>query len=370
MNSLRGLGTLKSFRARRESSWDRTGGNHDCVRVEAGATHALAELKGAGVIQHIWITINCEDPMIRRNAVLRMFWDGEDSPSVESPIGDFFGQGWGECYNWQSLPLAAAPMSGRALVCYFPMPFGRGARIEIENQSEQPILSLYYYVDWHEHDAMPDTEARFHAQWRREITTPSLPRENEWQLLGPEPKNPSDKDNYLILEAEGRGHFVGVNYFVECPTPIWYGEGDDMFVIDGEPWPPRLHGTGTEDYFNMSWSPREPFQHPLFGIARVNNDVGWLGRSHCYRFHIDDAIPFTKSLRFSIEHGHANVLTLDLCTVAYWYQREPHRAFSPLPPREGRQNQPPIRPQEIHAWRDAWREKMGGGRLWGNEQER
>jgi D-arabinan exo alpha-(1,3)/(1,5)-arabinofuranosidase (non-reducing end) len=364
---LEGLSTLKNFQVRRCSSWDQTGGNFDAERVEPGATHVLADIQGAGIIKHIWITIACDDPMFRRNLVLRMFWDGEEHPSVEAPIGDFFGQGWGEKYNWFSLPLAAAPMGGNALVSYFPMPFGDGARIEVVNQSDFPIGALYFYVDCEEHDSIPDTEGRFHAFWNRELTAPEGERENEWCLFGPEAKNLTDANNYLFVEAEGRGHFVGVNYFVECPTPIWYGEGDDMFVIDGEPWPPRLHGTGTEDYFNTSWCPKEIYQHPYFGIARINENIGWLGRTHCYRFHIEDPIPFTKSLRASIEHGHANMLAVDLCSVAYWYQAEPHRPLPALRPREQRQNMPEIRLHEIHAWRDAWRKAMGGGALWGHE---
>lgn len=369
MTPLQGLSTLKEFTVERFSSWERSGGNVDSRRVEAGATHTLAELGGAGIVKHIWITIACDDPMIRRRLVLRMFWDGEEHPSVEAPIGDFFGQGWGEKYLWASLPLAAGPVGGNALVCYWPMPFGRGARIEVENQSELPVGALYYYVDVERHGSMPDTEGRFHAWWNRELTVPETEHENEWQIFGPEPKTLTDKHNYLYLEAEGRGHFVGVNHFVDCPTPVWYGEGDDMFVIDGEPWPPRLHGTGTEDYFNTAWCPRtERFQHPLYGFGRLNDNIGWLGRTHCYRFHIEDPIPFKKSLRASIEHGHGNVLTLDLCSVAYWYQTEPHRPFPPLRPAAQRLNMPEIGVREIHQWRDAWRKAMGGGALWGHER--
>jgi hypothetical protein len=103
------LASLRGYQSKRISSFDKTGGNGDCIPVEAGKTAVLADIPGAGVIKHIWITISCQDPMIRRNAVLRMYWDGEAAPSVESPIGDFFGQGWGEKYNYASLPLAAAP---------------------------------------------------------------------------------------------------------------------------------------------------------------------------------------------------------------------------------------------------------------------
>jgi len=149
---------------------------------------------------------------------------------------------------------------------------------------------------------------------------------------------------------------------------MWYGEGDDMIFIDGEGWPPSLHGTGTEDYFNTSWSPNTLFSHPYYGYARVNGDLGWLGRTHVYRFHIADPIYFDKSLRFTIEHGHNNNLTLDLASVAYWYQTEPHKVFPPLPDRAARAPKPFIDVVEIHRWRDAWRKAMGNdSTLWGNE---
>ncbi|MBV9850714.1 MAG: DUF2961 domain-containing protein [Armatimonadetes bacterium] len=356
---------------KRISSFDRSGGNGDNVQIGAGETKALAEIPGAGIVKHIWITLGCPDPMIRRNAVLRMFWDGETNPSVEAPLGDFFGQGWGEKYNWASLPLAAAPVGGNALNCFFPMPFGAGARIEVENQSDQEIGAFYYYVDYEQHsNGLPADLGRFHAWWNRQRPGPQSgqgDRENEWGTLGAEPKNPSDENNHVFVHAEGQGHYVGVNYFVDCPTPLWYGEGDDMFLVDGEPWPGSLHGTGTEDYFCSSWCPKELYAHPYFGYARVNNETGWLGRTHCYRFHLEDPVHFAHSLRASIEHGHANTLTLDLATVAYWYQAEPHRPFPAFLPKEQRQPLPPIGPREIHQWRDAWRREMGGGPLWGNE---
>ena len=143
-----------------------------------------------------------------------------------------------------------------------------------------------------------------------------------------------------------------------------------MFFIDGEPWPPSLHGTGTEDYFNMSWSPKAKFSHPYYGAARVNDDFGWLGRTHVYRFHIADPVYFDRSLRFSIEHGHENNLTLDLASVAYWYQSEPHKPFPPFPSRAERAPKPFIDAVDVHRWRDAWRKSMGSDpHLWGNERK-
>ena len=369
---LSGIYELHPWKSRRVSSYDRTGNNADCIRIGAGETGVLAEISGAGIIRHIWITVASGDPMIRRNAVLRMYWDGETAPSVESPLGDFFGQGWGEKYNFTALPIAAAPQAGNALNCYLPMPFGRGARIVIENQSDKPIDSFYYYIDYDELPDAPASAGRFHAWWHRELTDPGEcdpeGRENEWAILGPFPDHPSDAGNYLFLEAEGQGHVVGVQYYVENPGPLWYGEGDDMWLIDGEPWPGSLHGTGTEDFFNSSWCPNERYIHPYFGYARVPQGLGWQGRTHSYRFLLEDPIRFARSLRGSIEHGHANLLTLDICSVAYWYQTEPHRPFPAFPPKDARQNMPEIGVREVHRWRDAWRRARGGGRLWGHEQ--
>jgi hypothetical protein len=366
---LEDLARLKNYQRKRISSYDRTGKNADYIRIEPGQLVELAKIEGAGIIKHIWITMASEDPMIRRNAVLKMYWDGEKEPSVECPIGDFFGQGWGEKYNFVSLPLAAAPLGGNALNSYFPMPFSQGAMIILENQSDKPIDAFYYYVDYEQHKSIPPDLGRFHAFWNRQLTEPGAEGENEWGVLGPQSANLDGARNYVIAEIEGKGQFVGINYYVDNPSPIWYGEGDDMFFIDGEKWPPSLHGTGTEDFFNCSWSPKEIYQHPYFGIVRVNNETGWLGRTHCYHFFLESPITFEKSLKATIEHGHNNCLCLDLVTVAYWYQKEPHKPFPALRPKEARQNMPAIGVVDIHRWREAWRQSMGGGTLWGNEKK-
>ena len=375
---LANIAQIVDAKSRRISSYDRSGGNGDAVPIEPRATRVLAEMEGAGIVKHIWITISGGDPLLRRNLVFRMFWDGQEHPSVESPIGDFFGQGWGMKYDFISLPLAAAPAGGNALVCYFPMPYGQGARIEVENQSDFRVDNFYYYIDYEEHGSIQDDMGRFHAQYRQELTKPESDfgdRENEWEVLGTFSKNASSENNYVFCEPEGKGHYVGVNYFINCPTPIWYGEGDDMFEVDGEPWPGSAHGTGTEDYFNQSWCPDTHYCHPYFGTARApgrNNDsvrFGWLGRTHVYRFHLEDPMRFSKSLRASIEHGHANCLTLELASVAYWYQTMPSRPFEALPSPEARAPRPEIGVVDVHRWRDTWRLERGGGDLWGNERK-
>lgn len=380
----------------RASSYDRRGGNGDNIQIKPGQTGVLADIKGAGVIRHIWFTFPIEEPMIRRKLVLKMYWDDEENPSVNVPVGDFFGQGWGQNYNWISLPLAASPRNGTALNCYFPMPFAKSARIEILNESDKEMGAFYYYIDYELFPSDKDLYqtygiagegndrhlAYFHAFWNRELTSPAEESggvENEWGSIGETAINPSDKSNYLFLEAEGFGHVVGVNLFIDSPTPMWYGEGDDMWLIDGEPWPGSLHGTGTEDFFNTSWCPDEVYMHPYFGYAHVPRVFGWMGRTHAYRFLLEDPIRFSKSIRGSLEHGHANVLTLDMSSVTYWYQTEPHKVMAPLQPVELRaKNMPEIGVVEVHRWRHFWREAMLKQRsekgdatdapLWGNER--
>jgi hypothetical protein len=381
---LANLAQIVDARSKRISSYDRAGGNGDNIQIEPNETATIAEIQGAGIVKHIWVTISTQDPLHRRNLILRAYWDGQEHPSIEAPIGDFFGQGWGMKYNFISLPLAAAPKEGNALVCYFPMPFGNGARFTIENQSDFKVDAFYYYLDYEEHASIPDDMGRFHAWYNQELTKPEGQTdnvgvggdvENEWAVFGGFPNNPTDENNYVFCQPEGKGHFVGVNYYINCPSPIWYGEGDDMFLVDGEPWPGSAHGTGTEDYFNQSWCPDEHYCHPYFGTARAPgrlNDsprFGWLGRTHVYRFHLDDPIRFKQSLRASIEHGHANVLTLELASVAYWYQTLPSKPFPPLPSAADRVPRPEIGVVEIHRQRDAWRQAMGGGQLWGNERK-
>jgi D-arabinan exo alpha-(1,3)/(1,5)-arabinofuranosidase (non-reducing end) len=376
-NDMFSIAQIKNgIKSKRISSYDTTGGNNDRLEnIRPGEKRLLFNVKGAGIINHIWITIAPGPENLKRDdIVIRMYWDNNESASVESPLGSFFGQGWNESYPFYSQPLNATPGGAKALVSYFIMPFEKGARIEIENQAEKPIEAFYYFVDYYEMEKLPAEMGRFHAWYNRELMqTNNVERENEWGVLGPQKNNDDTKRNYLIADIKGKGQFVGVNYYVHSPTPIWYGEGDDMIFIDGRSTP-MLNGTGTEDYFNTSWSPKEPFMTPYFGYPRVNtNDQaytgnGWLGRTHVYRFNIVDPIYFDKSLRFTIEHGHNNVLILDLRSVAYWYQSQA-AGVSPIRPKKEREPMPMITPVDIHKWRDAWRKSKGDATgIWGNEQ--
>ncbi|HEX3352589.1 MAG TPA: glycoside hydrolase family 172 protein [Terriglobales bacterium] len=331
---LDGLANLSDAASRRASSADPTGGNADWVEVKAGAKVTLADIKGAGSIRHIWFTINSPSPFHLRELVLRMYWDGESDPSVEVPIGDFFGTGFeyedvpgghrGQKYqSWSSLPIT---VQDRALNCYFEMPFASGARVTISNDGKQDVPNLYFHIDY---QTYPDTrgvssKGRFHAQWRHE-TTRAVP---ESESGG---KNVDGKSNYVFMEAKGQGQYVGTILNVFGLSTGWWGERDDMFFIDGDSARATINGTGMEDYFNNAWMFQREFNYPFIGYSQQGNR-DWTGSHTMYRFHIEDPIYFQKSLRATIEHGHANDREDDYTSVAFWYQTEPHQKLSPLPP--------------------------------------
>ena len=331
---LRGLANLSDAVSRRASSADRSGGNADWVEVKAKSTVTLAEMKGSGSIRHIWFTINSPSPFHLRELVLRMYWDGETEPSVEVPIGDFFGTGFeyedvpgghrGQKYqSWWSLPIT---VQDRAMNCYFEMPFGNGARVTLTNDGVQDVPNLYFHIDYQEFsDARGvSNKGRFHAQWRRQVTR-AIP---ESESGG---KNVDGKNNYVFMEAKGKGQFVGTILNVFGLSTGWWGEGDDMFFVDGETARATINGTGMEDYFNNAWMFQKEFNYPFIGYSQQGNR-DWTGSHTMYRFHIEDPIYFQKSLRATIEHGHANDREDDYTSVAFWYQTEPHQGLLPLPP--------------------------------------
>lgn len=355
----------KGLRNRRISSADKNGNNGDWIDSIKPGDKWSVEISGTGVINHIWFTMSPMNIM-RNDLIFKIYWDGNSYPSVESPLAAFFGNGWDEYYEYTSLPLAVGPQRGTGLTSYFQMPFAKGARLEIENQSNETIERLYFYVDYVEMKKLPADLGRFHAWYNHELTDALPEGETEWGLVGAQTNNVDGAGNYLFADIKGEGHFVGINYYVHSPTPMWYGEGDDMFFIDGEE-KASLLGTGTEDFFNTSWCPNSIFAHPYYGYARVNNDNGWLGRTHVYRFFIADPIYFEKSLKGTIEHGHNNNLTLDISSVAYWYQSTAGM-LPTAPTKADRAPKAMIRDQDMHRWRHEWRKNFGNGtKLWGNE---
>lgn len=315
------LARLRNYKSRRSSSWDRTGGNADWVTMDPGHTATLFDVTGAGVITHIWITINSVDPMHLKNLVLRAWWDNESSPSVEVPIGDFFGLGLGEYFVYQSALLAVAPV--KSLNSYFQMPFSNSARLAVTNEGTIPTRSLFFAIDYVTLPGLPADVGRFHAQYRQSAPCKGTSSDG---------KNLSGKDNYVFLEATGRGHFVGITNAVMQNQNGWFGEGDDMFFIDDDT-APTINGTGAEDYFNGAWGfGGQPYSHSHVGAPYIVDPERIGGRYCLYRWHLESPITFEKCIRATIEHGTANDRSDDFYSTAYWYQTEPHALFLALPP--------------------------------------
>jgi hypothetical protein len=276
----------------------------------------------------MWFTIASGENFHLKKLVLRAYWDGEETPSIEAPIGDFFGLGLGEYFEWNSAPMNVAPL--RSLNSYWYMPFAKTAKITLTNEGTQRVNSLYYNFDLRVLKALPAATAYFHAQYRQ--AAPNRGTTETWNSNGDmnKLKNPNGEGNYVMLEATGRGHFVGVTHSVFQNQDFWWGEGDEMIFIDGNPVP-QIIGTGSEDYYTGSWDFQKPFSYQYAGAPQVGIERAG-SRSSVYRFHIEDPIPFSKSIKVTMEHGHANSRSDNWYTVAYWYQTEPHGTFPALPP--------------------------------------
>ena len=321
----------------RASSYDRRGGNEDSlVSFSAGATHVLLDTDGPGKVTHIWLTAARFQghEFLLRDLVLRMYWDGAKVPSVEVPLGDFFGLGHGRLYAWQSLPMAVG-LNPAAMNCYWPMPFRTHARIEVHNAGQRSIRRLYYNVDY-ELGSQRAEQGLFHALFRRE---PAL----KTQTWG---GNHTGGDNYVILDAVGRGQYVGCFLFVDAEPGGWWGEGDDMIFIDGAEKPTMI-GTGSEDYFCNAWGYKEAFSYPFYGAPLWDERPDGGKTSAVYRWHVTDPVRFSKSIRVTMEHLTGPDVKHDYSSVAYWYQAEPV-AFRPsLPPTGENQPRPTPTPRII-----------------------
>jgi len=339
---------LKTYTAERASSTDKTGANDDGNwknPIKPGEQRTIAQLEGPGIITHMWFTISTPERYHLKKIVLRMFWDDDPLPAVETPIGDFFGLGLGEYFLYESGPLSVG--SQKALNCYFPMPFRKSARITITNEGQQNISAFYYNIDWQKHKSLPEDIAYFYAEYRQAV--PNDGWTSDWKQNGDakvnNAQNKDGKGNYVMFEAEGRGHYVGVTHSILQNQGDWWGEGDEMMYIDDRETP-RIVGTGSEDYYLGAWCYGNcgisPFgsTYPTFAYKNYGNPVN--GGDHrgakwmVYRFHTDSPIPFQKYFRMTIEHGHANHRSDNFYTVAYWYQQGPHKLRKPLPPVEDR----------------------------------
>jgi hypothetical protein len=310
------------------------------IQIQPGQTWPIAEAQGTGTIKRLWMTTMQPIPNAIDNfnhlLVLRFYWDGEETPSVEAPFGDFFGVPWGKYTHYIAEPLSCT--SG-GYNCKFPMPFSDGFHITVTNEGQTACPAFFFQVQYlEEKQASP---LRFHAQWRRE--------------------NPTQPGTaFRVLEAQGQGHFAGMHLFMQkagwwldpahmikrvretggplsaiFPEALGMGmlEGWESIYVDGEE-EPSIPGTGNEDYFNSGfYFSRGPYSAPHWGCT-----VRSYLQSRCaaYRFHIDDPIPFQESIRVDMDHGYTNQVRTDYSSVAYWYQTEPHGAFPPLPPAEMR----------------------------------
>jgi hypothetical protein len=294
------------------SSYDPQQKNDDFRQLAPGDTLTLVDHRGAGVVRRWWITIAPRNhEAIQRQLIVRAYWDDETTPSVEVPVSDFFGVGFGAWTDYVSAPLN---MTSGGYNSYWAMPFRRRARITVENRSNVLVDRFYYNVDVEAVDRLPDDALYFHAQFRRATTRPGAP--------------------VTLLEAEGRGHYVGTVLAMQPRNngAIWYLEGNERVFIDGDTasGTPRVLGTGTEDYFSSGWYfDTGPYSAPYHG-APIKDTVS--GRISAYRWHIEDPIPFAQRLTFTIEHGGTNdTQDVDYSSVAFWYQTHPHKAFPALP---------------------------------------
>jgi len=317
----------QNARSRRVSSahedWRDT--NKDAKPIPPGKTVTIADIKGPGIIRHIWFTVSSSDPKYARGMIIRMYWDDSDEPAVECPFGDFFAIGHGITNkDLNSEPVTISSV-GRAYNCYWSMPFKKRARITITNDSGN-FNGLFWYIDYDEVPHLPDNTVYFHAQYRQEYPA----------KMG---------QDYLILDTAGRGHYVGTVLSVQLRLPQWFGEGDDRFFVDGEE-NPSLAGTGTEDYFCDAWGFRE-FNRPYYGVSVMEGEeVG--DRITAYRWHIHDPVHFNKSLKVTIEHkgrmfdetgkkiSNFHERPDLFSSVAFWYQNGRAKRFATIPPYQQR----------------------------------
>lgn len=317
-----------------------------CLRdIRPGSVTTLADIRGCGVINHIWITVDSRTSdracFVLRNLVLRMTWDDAEHPAVEVPLGDFFCCGFGQECMVNSWPVAVLP--NRGFNSYFSMPFRSRAKIELISEHEETIPAFFYQIDYCLYDELPDPVLYFHAQWRREKIT-------------------EKGRDYVILDGvHGRGIYVGTYIALQTLERYWWGEGEVKFYLDGDMDYPTICGTGMEDYVGGSWSfakqengrtVEQTFSTPFLGYPYYSNrDERITNPYHnddcppmrgLYRFHIPDPIYFEEDIRVTLQQIGVSYNGLferqdDVSSVAYWYQEQGgDNAYRPLPDREER----------------------------------
>jgi hypothetical protein len=315
---------LSSRRSRGES--DEREQKH--VDLAAGQTLRLCELEGRGRIVRLWLTLPVlgRGPVLK-DTILRMYWDGESAPSVEVPLGDFFGAAFGKPVHIVSDRVLIV---GGGYLSRFEMPFNEKAILEISNDGRGAVRNLFFQIGYYEEPTRPEREPTLHAQFRRE--NPTTPGQA-----------------FSLLEARGKGWFAGMKMDIEnrawwlkpplrdIPLPRGFGlgvlEGWETIIVDNES-ASAITGTGTEDYFSGGFYFKQaPFSTSTFGCTKRSF---LLGRVSAYRFHVDDPIYFSRSIDVTMDHGLRNSMAGDYSSVAYWYQDEPHAPFPALPDARGR----------------------------------
>jgi hypothetical protein len=294
------------------------------IKVPKGETVTIADFDGPAAVTHIWMTF---DRRFMRDLILRIYWDGEELPSVESPAGDFFCCAFGKALLITSVPINVNPTLG--MNCYFPMPFRRHVKITVENRNPERDIDGFYYAVSLEKREVAEDEAYFHAKFNRTNPLPYM-------------------EDYVILDGvSGKGQYVGTQIGWQQNTSGWWGEGEIKAFIDGDREYPSYIGTGTEDYFGGAWGFNGNYSAPFLGYQDITaagepqiptNHVG--NRHSMYRFHLPDPIRFNEDFKITIQAigwrsgGRYNPLRDDICSVAYWYQTEPHAPFKKLGSRD------------------------------------
>ncbi len=301
--------------------------NNDSAIIAKGETRTLGVLTGPGKITHLWLVPLSMDIRYPRALVLRIYWDGAASPSVEVPLGDFFAAGNGMRAEVNSLPVKVSSF-GRGYNCYWEMPFRKSARITLSNESDVAEADVYYQVDWIQWAQAPAELMYFHARYHQEYPA----------VIG---------KPYTVFEGQGRGHYVGTVLSSQNGIGHWFGEGDDYFYIDGEARPSIL-GTGTEDYFNEAWNMR--VHTGLYTGCTIFEPRAPDARVTAYRWHIQDPVVFSKSLRFTLERrgyvmnaagevvAESGSRPDNWSSVAFWYQDGIAEPWCPFPPYKERVN--------------------------------
>jgi hypothetical protein len=345
---LNDLSRLHNRKTGRCSSWDASGRNRDFVVVPPKSSTILADIHGPAQITHIWMTQYDH----YRECLLKITYDDQPCPSVLAPLGDFFCLGHNMVNSFQSALFSVSTNFAYqvnkpcALNCYIPMPFAKHAVVELVNESEREQLQ-YFYVDYETLEEFPADTGYFHAEfhranpfggWGAEIL-PNTPESDAANTA-----RQAWDNNYVVLEARGRGHYLGCNLSITNFSKDWWGEGDDMIWVDGYKWPPDLHGTGSEDYLGHAGGMQVEaalrngssiFEGLTVASPEMTLWRGSSGYQSSYVFHLENPVHFEREIKVTIEHGHANHLGNEVSSTAYWYAEKPAGVVN-VPPLEQR----------------------------------